>query len=89
MIIDTYALKNEATTIVTDDGEGNVVFTNIAVDGSSFTESDPTVPAWAKAETKPGYTPVEIGAAPAYTYGTEDMEDGVSSLAKGTLYLVY
>ena len=30
----------------------------------SYTETDPTVPAWAKAATKPTYTPEEIGALP-------------------------
>ena len=30
----------------------------------SYTETDPTVPAWAKAETKPTYTASEVGAAP-------------------------
>lgn len=29
----------------------------------SFTETDPTVPAWAKAATKPTYTAAEVGAA--------------------------
>ena len=29
---------------------------------TEFTESDPTVPAWAKAASKPSYTPAEIGA---------------------------
>lgn len=28
---------------------------------TSYTETDPTVPAWAKAETKPGYTKSEVG----------------------------
>lgn len=31
-------------------------------------ETDPTVPAWAKAQTKPSYTPQEVGALPANTY---------------------
>lgn len=31
----------------------------------SFTETDPTVPAWAKAATKPTYTAAEVGAIPA------------------------
>ena len=31
----------------------------------SFTETDPTVPAWAKADTKPTYTANEVGATPA------------------------
>lgn len=34
----------------------------------SFTEHDPTVPAWAKAENKPSYTPQEVGALPADTH---------------------
>lgn len=29
-----------------------------------YTETDPTVPAWAKAETKPTYTATEVGAVP-------------------------
>ena len=33
----------------------------------SFTESDPTVPAWAKQPSKPTYTPQEVGALPANT----------------------
>ena len=31
---------------------------------SSYTETDPTVPAWAKASTKPTYTASEVGALP-------------------------
>lgn len=33
----------------------------------SFTEADPTVPAWAKASTKPTYTAAEVGALPSTT----------------------
>ena len=33
----------------------------------SFTESDPTVPSWAKASSKPTYTAAEVGALPATT----------------------
>lgn len=50
-------------------------------------ESDPTVPAWAKQPNPP--TAAEIGAAPAYTYGTEDLTPGVSPLPTGTLHFVY
>ena len=32
---------------------------------TSYTETDPTVPAWAKAESKPTYTASEVGAAAA------------------------
>ena len=31
----------------------------------------------------------DIDAAPAYSYGTQDLTPGVSSLATGTLYFVY
>lgn len=31
---------------------------------TSYTETDPTVPAWAKSETKPTYTASEVGAVP-------------------------
>lgn len=33
----------------------------------SYTETDPTVPAWAKAKTKPSYTASEVGALPDTT----------------------
>lgn len=33
----------------------------------SFTETDPTVPSWAKAATKPKYTASEVGALPSNT----------------------
>ena len=42
---------------------------------TSYTETDPTVPSWAKASSKPSYTASEVGAAPtshastATTYG--------------------
>ena len=35
--------------------------------GGITTESDPTVPAWAKSENKPSYTPEEVGADPTGT----------------------
>lgn len=34
---------------------------------TSYTETDPTVPAWAKAATKPSYTAKEVGALPSST----------------------
>lgn len=36
-----------------------------------------------------GVTLQQIGAAPAYTYGTADLTAGVSSLETGKLYFVY
>ena len=37
----------------------------------------------------PSATPEQIGAAPAYTYGTEDLTAGESPLKTGVLYFVY
>ena len=34
---------------------------------TSFTETDPTVPSWAKASSKPSYTASEVGALPSNT----------------------
>lgn len=36
--------------------------------GFLTTETDPTVPSWAKAQTKPTYTAQEVGALPSTTY---------------------
>jgi hypothetical protein len=41
-------------------------------------ETDPTVPAWAKASTKPGYTASEVGAADA-----DDTNDRLDALESG------
>ena len=42
-------------------------FTNDAGYLTSFTETDPTVPSWAKAVSKPSYTASEVGALPDNT----------------------
>lgn len=42
-------------------------FTNDAGYINNYTETDPTVPAWAKAENKPTYTAAEVGALPEDT----------------------
>lgn len=43
------------------------VFANDAGYLTTFTETDPTVPSWAKASSKPSYTASEVGALPAST----------------------
>lgn len=43
----------------------------------------------ADARTNLGITPTNIGAAPAYTYGTTDLTAGTSPLEEGKLYFVY
>jgi hypothetical protein len=42
---------------------------------TSFTETDPTVPAWAKASTKPTYTASEVGALPDSTVIPSKLSD--------------
>lgn len=37
---------------------------------TGYTETDPTVPAWAKATSKPSYTAAEVGAQPTLVSGT-------------------
>ena len=51
---------------------------------TSYTETDPTVPAWAKAETKPTYTANEVGARPnTWTPSASDVE-AIPASEKGT-----
>lgn len=56
---------------------------NIPPDASkrvSLNETDPTVPTWAKAATKPAYTAAEVGAIPATAKGSAG---GVAELDSG------
>lgn len=43
--------------------------------GSSYTETDPTVPAWAKQANKPTYTASEVGALPSNTPIPDSLSD--------------
>lgn len=63
--IGDYALKNEIPTdYLTEIPSEYVTETELNAKGylTSYTETDPTVPAWAKAATKPTYTASEVGA---------------------------
>lgn len=65
-----YALKSEIPTdYLTEIPAEYVTETELNAKGylTSFTETDPTVPAWAKAANKPTYTASEVGALPANT----------------------
>lgn len=44
---------------------------------TGYTETDPTVPSWAKAETKPAYTASEVGALPTGTT-LDNVQDGTT-----------
>lgn len=49
-----------------------------------YTETDPTVPDWAKSETKPTYTASEVGAAATTHYhAATDITSGTLSVARG------
>lgn len=61
-------IKNKVDRV---DGKGlstndftNAEKTKLASALTSYTETDPTVPAWAKASSKPSYTASEVGAVP-------------------------
>ena len=68
--LSNYALKSEIPTdYLTEIPEEYITETELNAKGylTSFTETDPTVPSWAKAATKPSYTASEVGALPADT----------------------
>lgn len=45
---------------------------------TTYTETDPTVPAWAKQSTKPSYTATEVGALPDDTFIPTNVSDLVN-----------
>lgn len=57
-------------------------------------ETDPTVPDWAKQSTKPNYTPIEVGAMPASTTvtafwsGTQAQYDSITTKSATTQYMI-
>lgn len=58
---------------------------------TSYTETDPTVPAWAKAANKPTYTAAEVGALPDTTAipsasTTAPVMDGTAAVGTSTNY---
>lgn len=59
----TIALTSDIPTIPTNVS----AFTNDAGYLTSYTETDPTVPSWAKASSKPSYTASEVGALASNT----------------------
>lgn len=65
-------------------------FANDAGYLTSYTETDPTVPAWAKASSKPSYGAEEVGLSPAsvsdaaYIGGSATVEDALLALDDAT-----
>ena len=75
--------------VMTDfDKDGNAAGLNIRANRQevNFVDKDKHTYTLYHTGNKP--TPEDIGAAPAYTYGTEDLEAGVSELETGKLYFV-
>lgn len=79
-----FALKSEVPSKTSD-------LTNDSGFITGYTETDPTVPAWAKAANKPTYTASEVGALPNTTTiptasTTNPSMDGTASYGSGTAY---
>lgn len=88
----TGAQVNNITTV-----KFNNVTQTISNKTLSLTETDPTVPSWAKANTKPSYSWSEIGSKPTlvtqsvianFWYGTQAQYDALSTKYSTTLYLI-
>lgn len=87
--IDEKYLPATSITTVTDDGEGNVILTNVAIEeDTTIEETDPTVPAWAKASTKPSYTAEEVSARPNTWIPTPAEIGAASSADLGALQTI-
>ncbi|MDY3993550.1 MAG: hypothetical protein SOY66_08430 [Evtepia sp.] len=56
--------------------------------GNPIEEKDPTVPAWAKAETKPGYTAGEVGADPSGTAAARVSEHNTNTTSHSDMRLL-
>ncbi len=72
--IDSLATKNEVPTKTSQ-------FNNDSGFITDYTETDPTVPAWAKAETKPTYTASEVGADASGTASSVVSNHNISNTA--------
>ena len=55
-------------------------------EGYISTETDPTVPSWAKESTKPTYTAAEVGALPDTTVITDEKLKVDNNISSNTLY---
>lgn len=64
-------------------------FTNDAGYLTSYTETDPTVPSWAKAQNKPTYTASEVGALPDSTVIPSKVSDLTNDLGFVTGSKIY
>lgn len=68
-----YYTKTQTDALLDDKADASAIptkvseLTNDAGYIKGYTETDPTVPAWAKAQTKPAYTASEVGALPSTT----------------------
>lgn len=70
--------------ITSDDLDASIKASLAKADSAlqSYTETDPTVPAWAKETTKPTYTAAEVGAIPATQADTFAKKTDIASVYK-------
>lgn len=95
---DIQELENKIPTKISDLDNDSEYVTETELDGrgylTSYTEIDPTVPSWAKNETKPSYSALEVGAMPASTVvtafwaGSQEEYDLLETKESTTLYLI-
>lgn len=81
--VDAKQAKITASGILKGDGSGGV---SAATAGTDYvaTETDPTVPSWAKAASKPTYTASEVGAAEAsHDHAAGDITSGTLAVGRG------
>lgn len=64
--LDGLATKTELSSALEGKADKADTYTKSEIDGKNYltSETDPTVPSWAKTETKPTYTADEVGAIP-------------------------
>ena len=65
-------------------GDGTTNVNDLPFVTTEYVETDPTVPAWAKAATKPSYTYSEVGAMPAPLFITTSNSSTSDALTYGT-----
>ena len=83
----TVTLENDEYTIAQAFNEQNDRITSLEEAGflTDYTETDPTVPSWAKQSTKPTYTANEVGALPSTTHVPTEASIANSGFTKNAL----
>lgn len=83
-----YVSKNGGGGAVTDEQIASAVESYFEENPIKFTESDPTVPSWAKQENKPKYTASEVGADAKGTADAKVSEHNTSNASHNDIRLL-